>query len=114
VFLAVGAPALETMLVKADDDAMGSVGLARGQWVHGLARAWRVDRRVDSGEGGFARLEVRQIWKNEEAWRLGTAVLGLSELDPFLVHFRRLWPGRKEGSEGWFDDWESCYLVKEG
>lgn len=34
----------------------------------------------------------------------------VSEENSLMVHFRELWPGRKEGGRGWWEDWESWDL----
>ena len=36
-----------------------------------------------------------------------------SKYSTMLEYFRRVWPAEKEGSEGWFEDWESWGLETE-
>lgn len=110
IFDAVASPSLDTMMVKAEPGAMFRIGPLLRPWLSGLAREWVVDKVSSKGE-----VRMREIGKNAEGWKGAAAdPLKLGEDNPFWEHFRRLWPESKEKGNGWFDDWESCYLVNEG
>ena len=121
VFDAVASPSLETMMIR----TLGGTAYPRrpgmplpyrgqplwngmGPFLHGLAREWIVDTINPTGEG-----KVKEIGGRANSWKsMGTYdPLKVDARDPFLKHFRMLWPETKEGSKGWFDDWESLPLV---
>ncbi|KAL2134797.1 hypothetical protein VTI74DRAFT_10781 [Chaetomium olivicolor] len=121
IFEAVASPSLETMMVRVqggmdikipahmlymDRMPMPSVVL----FLNGLAREWIVDT-VNSNRD----MRVKELGPNAEGWRgVSRVPSSVGPLDPFLKHFRRLWPETKKGSKGWFDDWESWPLASAG
>lgn len=124
VFAAVAAPGLETMMLRALGGTVFPAQPPRtsrahedqsfrhdiAPWLNGLAREWVIDTVNPTGE-----VKVREIVGRTQAgsWkRLGGQIpLKVYEGDLFWKHFRTLWPETKEGSKGWFDDWESAPLA---
>lgn len=122
IFEAIGSPNLETMMIRVkggtdflphaqgpDGRPVGQMpGLALIPWLNGLAREWVVERVCPEAD-----LKVKEIGKNAEGWvHEGCDPLWVSDQDPFVKHFRTLWPETKSGSKGWFDDWESWPLYR--
>jgi hypothetical protein len=122
VFAAVAAPGLETMILRALGGTVFPPQRPRtsrphedqlfrhdiNPWLNGLAREWVVDTVNPTGE-----VKVKEIVGRADSWKRGggQVPLRVHEGDLLWAHFRTLWPDTKEGSKGWFDDWESAPLA---
>ncbi|KAK0666623.1 hypothetical protein QBC41DRAFT_230201 [Cercophora samala] len=76
------------------------------EFIYGLERQWRVESLLcdDSGE----KVRVKELGPRADGWRgMVMQPLPANEGDPTLKLFRMLWPVKKEGSKGWWEDWES-------
>ena len=108
IFAAIASQSLETMMVRVKggmefvvhpciplrlQPRSNTPGLALRPWLNGLAREWIVDTINSKGE-----VKVREIGRNAEGWK-GEArdPLKVHYMDPFMKHFRTLWPDSKMG-----------------
>lgn len=119
IWEAVASPGLEIMMVRAQGgmafkmppDLPPTMQTLSGvpplnSYLNGLAREWVVDVINSRGE-----VRVKEIGGNAEGWKQRSDALYVCAMDPFIKHFRTLWPNTKEGSRGCYDDWESWPLA---
>lgn len=57
-------------------------------------------------------MRVKEIWGEQSRWQeaLQEESMEVCTEGLLMVQFRILWPGEKEGSKGWWEEWQSWGL----